>query len=276
MSTEDSAEAPSIRHHARLVDLQPLADVIACLRAPDGCPWDLEQTHQSLKRYAVEEVYELTDAIDAADDGALREELGDVLLQVVLHAQIAAERDAFTLQEVADGIRAKMIARHPHVFAENHDATREEVESNWKAAKRKEGRTTLGGVPRSMPPLARADRISRRAAAVGFDFPDANAAMEKVDEELLELSAALEHGDRAEIRGELGDVLFAVANVVRKLGFEAGDCLRSTLEKFEQRFGYVESTLSTEGRTLEDANLDEMEALWQASKRPFDGDNIGG
>ena len=266
MSTADSDPAATIRHEASPVQLQPFADVIACLRAPDGCPWDREQTHQTLKRYAVEEVYELADAIESGDDLQLREELGDVLLQVVLHAQLADERSAFSLQDVADGIRSKMIRRHPHVFGGAAGATTKEVEANWKAAKRAEGRTTLGGVPRSMPALERADRISVRAAAVGFDFVDAKGAFEKVQEEVTELDAALASEDMQAVQSEVGDALFALANLARKLGLEASACLAGTLEKFEQRFGFIEQELARDGRTPEDSNLVEMEQLWQLAK----------
>ena len=276
MSTEDSVRTASIRYVSAPVDLQPFADVIACLRAPDGCPWDLEQTHQSLRRYAIEEVYELADAIDENDDDSLREELGDVLLQVVLHAQLASERRAFNLQDVADGIRTKMIVRHPHVFGPNRGATREQVSTTWKAAKRSEGRTTLGGVPRSMPPLSRADQLSRRAAGVGFDFANAGDAMAKVAEEISELEDAMATSDRGAIAGELGDAMFALANLARKLELDAEECLRGTLARFEQRFAFVEDALASANRSPEDASLEEMEALWQSAKARHMGGDVGG
>ena len=272
MSTEDSGTSPAIRHRASAVDLQPFADVIACLRAPDGCPWDREQTHETLKRYAIEEVYELADAIDGGDDAGLREELGDVLLQVVLHAQLAGERDAFDLQDVADGIREKMISRHPHVFGDGTGGTPAEVEANWKAAKRAEGRTILSGVPRSMPALERAERISVRAAGVGFDFVDAADAFAKVREEVWELEFALAGNDQAAMQAELGDALFALANLARKLEFDPSECLAGTLNKFEDRFSFIESELARDGRAPEDSNLEEMEALWQRAKGRRTGD----
>lgn len=265
MSIKDRP-TPEIRHNAPPADLQPFVDVIACLRAPDGCPWDLRQTHQSLKRYAVEEVYELADAIDSGDDEALCEELGDVLLQVALHAQLASERGAFAMQDVCDGIREKMIRRHPHVFAPEDGITAEEVEANWKAVKRAEGKSTLGGVPQSMPALERAGRVSKRAAAVGFDFPTANDAFDKVREEFSELEVALASGDRSAIQDELGDAFFSLANLARKLEIDSTEALRGTLTKFEKRFAYIEESLSKGGRSVEDAALEEMETLWQQAK----------
>jgi tetrapyrrole methylase family protein/MazG family protein len=272
MSTADSEREATVRHRAAAVELQPFADVIARLRAPDGCPWDREQTHESLRRYAVEEVYELLDAIDSGDDDSLREELGDVLLQVVLHAQLASERGAFGLQEVADGIETKMIRRHPHVFGDASSSSAAEVEANWKAAKRAEGRNTLGGVPRSMPALERAAQISVRAAAVGFDFADAGDAYAKVEEEVVELRGALDEGDRQAIQAELGDAIFALANLARKLEMDPAECLAGTLARFEDRFSFIESELARSGRVLEDSSLEEMEALWQRAKGQPSGD----
>ncbi len=265
MPTEER-KTPDIRHSGSATNIQPFVDVIACLRAPDGCPWDLKQTHLSLKRYAIEEVYELADAIDDGDDEALCEELGDVLLQVALHAQLASERGAFAMQDVCDGIRDKMIRRHPHVFQPGVGMTADEVESNWKASKRAEGKSTLGGVPHSMPALERADRVSRRAAKVGFDFQTADDAFKKVREEVGELEEALEAADHAAIVDELGDALFSLANLARKLDIDPSASLRGTLTKFEARFSYIEETLQEQGRSPEDASLIEMEALWQRAK----------
>ncbi len=269
MSTPSSPPPPSIRHAADAVSIQSFADVIACLRAPDGCPWDLAQTHQTLRKYALEETYELADAIDASDDAAMREELGDVLLQVVLHAQLAAERGAFTLQDVVDGIRDKMVRRHPHVFGDADASDPAAVAEQWAATKKAEGRRLLEGVPHSMPPLDQARSVSDRAGRVGFDFPDVVAAMDKLREEVGELAEALESGGvgSAAVADELGDVLFAAVNVGRKASVDASDAVRSTIAKFRRRFGFVELRLLDAGRGFEDATLDEMEGLWGAAKR---------
>lgn len=261
------SNAESIRHRARPVALQPLADVVASLRAPDGCPWDRAQTHASLRKYATEEAYELVDAIEADDPEAIREELGDVLLQVVLHAQLAAERGDFDLQDVCDGIRDKMLRRHPHVFGDASAANAAEVEAAWKEAKRREGRSALGGVPRSMPPLERASRITERAGRVGFDFETADDAVAKVVEEVGELREAVREGaSEADLLHEIGDVLFSAVNVARKLGLSADDALRGTIARFERRFAYVEGRLAETGRSPEGATLAEMDALWDESK----------
>lgn len=248
------------------VDIQPFADVVAALRAPDGCPWDREQTHRSLLPYVVEEAHELVDAVEDGDDRAVCEELGDVLLQVVLHAQIAAERGAFSLQDVADGIRAKMVRRHPHVFGDATAASAAEVEANWKAAKRAEGRSTLGGVPRSLPPLDRAQRVAARARSVGFDWPDHDQALDKLDEECAELREAVASGEMDRATDELGDVLFMAACLGARLGVDPSRALRGTVAKFERRFAHVETRLAERGRTPETSELDEMDAFWDEAK----------
>lgn len=261
---EEPEKVPS---RAPVARIQLLLDVIASLRGPGGCPWDQKQTHATLARYAVEEACELADAIADGDDSALREELGDVLLQVLLHSQLASERGAFNFQAVADGLADKMIRRHPHVFSNGTAEDAARVEQQWKARKRAEGRSVLGGVPRSMPSMARAMHVSERAAAVGFDFPDAASAAAKVQEERAELSVALAEGDVDEQRAEFGDLLFAVVNWGRKLGLNADECLGLTVDKFVRRFGAVEAALAERGRTPEESTLDEMESLWVASKK---------
>lgn len=249
-----------------VVELQSLADVIWRLRAPGGCAWDRQQTHRSLRKYALEESAELVDAIDDEDDDAMREELGDVLLQIVLHAQLAHERGAFSLQDVVDGIRDKMLRRHPHVFDPTSTLTAEDVEAQWDALKRKEGRTTLGGIARSLAPLDRASELSVRAARVGFDFPSLGDALDKAHEEQRELEDALGSGDLAEAESELGDVLFAWINVGRHAGLDPRAALTRTSDKFARRFAFIESELARRGRTVDDASLEEMDALWDAAK----------
>jgi MazG family protein len=219
-----------------------------------------------LRKFAIEEVYELADAIDAGDDAALAEELGDVLLQILLHSQIADERSAFSLGDVIEGVEQKMVSRHPHVFGDARADTPEDVEDRWKEAKRREGRTVLGGVPRSMPALDRSERLTARAAGVGFDFARGAEALAKLREELGELEAAFEGEPSAAVE-ELGDVLFAAVNVARHLGVSAAEALEKTNAKFERRFGFVERTLEGAGRSLSDATLEEMDALWDEAKR---------
>jgi len=246
--------------------LQRFAETIAALRAPDGCPWDREQTHQTLVPYLIEECHECVDAIEGGDDDELCEELGDVLLQVVLHAQLAAERGAFTLQDVIDGIDAKMVRRHPHVFGDVEAASREDVADQWRKARRAEGRTTLGGLPRSLPALARAQKMIRKVTAVGFDWPDVGGVVGKLHEEVGELVEAIEGRQPDRVRDELGDVLFVAVNVAHKLGVAADEALRSTMGRFERRFGHVERRLAEEGRGPEDATLQEMDAFWDEAK----------
>lgn len=255
---------------AAATEIQSLVDVIWRLRAPGGCEWDRSQSHASLRKYVLEESAELVDAIDEDDDSAICEELGDVLLQVVLHAQIAHERGAFSLQDVVEVIRAKMLRRHPHVFDPNSTLTAADVEAQWDALKRSEGRTTLGGIARSLAPIDRASEMSVRAARVGFDFPDLDAALEKAREEQRELEQALSVGDREAAEEELGDVLFAWINAGRHAGLSARTGLTRTTEKFARRFAFIEAALAAAGRTVDDASLEEMDALWDAAKAKGD------
>lgn len=257
---------PRFLAHGRSAQIQRFVDVIASLRSPDGCPWDRKQTHASLRRYLVEEAHELADAIDDADDDALCEELGDVLLQIVLHAQIADERGAFSLQDVIDGIADKMLRRHPHVFDDACVDTAEEVERRWQTAKKEEGKTVLGGVPRSMPPLERALRLTERAAGVGFDFPSEAEALGKVDEELGEWREARAEGVHSRVEAEFGDVLFALVNAARLAGVDPMRALEGTNARFERRFAYVEQALAKEGTHPSEATLSRMDDLWNEAK----------
>lgn len=252
-----------------------LVDTMHRLRAPGGCPWDAEQTHASLRPYLVEEAYEVLDAIEGGSDAELCEELGDLLLQVVFHAELAAERESFTIDDVAGAITAKLVRRHPHVFADVELGSSADVASNWtriKAAERaaKAGdrpASTLDGVPRALPALLRAHRIGERAAGVGFDWPDAAGARAKIDEELAELDAAVAAGREDDVAHELGDVLFALVSHARLLGHNAENTLRSCLERFGERFQGVEREFSDSGRDLDGASLAELEAAWQRAKR---------
>jgi tetrapyrrole methylase family protein / MazG family protein len=249
-----------------------LVDVMARLRSPDGCPWDREQTHATLRRYMVEECHEVLDAVDEGDDGKLAEELGDVLLQVVFHAELAEERGAFDIDAVCRAIVAKLERRHPHVFGDVQVSGSADVLRNWEAIKKDERRearapdSVLAGVPRSLPSLPRAQAVQKKAASVGFDWDDPSGAYEKLREELDEVGEAVALGDRAKVREELGDLLFAAINVARMLDLDADEALRGTLKKFEERFHYIEQCAAADGRSLEAMSIIEMDALWEEAK----------
>ena len=254
-----------------------LLGLIRRLRAPDGCPWDRAQTHRSLRKYALEEAREVCQAVDSEDMDALAEELGDLLLQVVLHAAIAEEEGAFGPDDVVRRLAAKLVRRHPHVFGELTAASPEEVAALWASAKAAERAQTgadsgprpfLDEVPRDLPALAEAQELGRRAAQVGFDWGEAGAAWPKVAEESRELEAAMAAGDQAAAEDELGDVLFAVVNTARLLGLDAELALYRTNAKFRHRFAAIEDAARKAGRDLNGLGLDAMEAAWQAAKRP--------
>ena len=244
-----------------------LVRLIGVLRAPDGCPWDREQTHASLAPHLIEEAYEAATAIEADDDAALADELGDVLLQVVLHAQIGAEAGTFSIDDVIAGIITKIRRRHPHVFGAVQVETADEVTRNWDAIKREEKPHTgaLGEVPESLPALMRAQKISRRAAGVGFEWDSLDGVWTKVHEEIEELKAAEPGSPEAE--DELGDVLFTVVNVARKMGIDAESALRHTCAKFAGRFEEMEAVAGDAGRPLEGLEAYEWEALWGHAKK---------
>ncbi len=249
--------------------LERLRRTMAFLRSDRGCPWDHEQTHQSLIRYAIEEAHELGEAAESGDDAAIREELGDLLLQVVFHAQIAAETGLYDLEDVALGISEKLWRRHPHVFGDAVAETPEDVERSWERTKARENGAAKGlldGVPRSLPALGRCHRISERASRVGFDFGDPGQVLDKLQEEAAELVAAREGGDPERVRHEVGDLLFSAANLARHLGVDPEDALQRCNNRFTARFRRIEQGLVASGRDFQDATLDEMEALWQAAK----------
>jgi MazG family protein len=249
-----------------------LLDIMARLRGPEGCPWDREQTRTSLKPYLIEEAYEVLEAIEADDIDAIREELGDVLFQVVFHAQIAGERGEFTMDDLLQGLNDKMTQRHPHVFGDASVATASEALTQWEAIKQREAeargrpRSIIDGVPRALPSLIRAQRTQTKAARVRFDWPDARAAWEKVEEEVREAAEALGGGDRERLVEELGDVLFSVVNVARLSDIDAEDALHRAIEKFRRRFTGMEDALATRGTSLGRASMDEMERAWEAAK----------
>jgi MazG family protein len=249
-----------------------LVGLMQRLLAPDGCPWDREQTLETLVPYLVEETYEVVDALAAGDVDDHREELGDLLLQIVFQSELRFGEGKFGIDDVARGIVGKLVRRHPHVFGEVVAKDAEAVLANWaklkaeeKAEKGKHG--ALDGIPRSAPALLRATRAGEKAGAVGFDWTDADGPRAKVDEELRELDDARRSGDRAQMQAELGDVLFAMTNLARRLGLDAEQALRDATDRFSRRFRFVETTLAAEGRTIRDADPDEHERLWQAAKR---------
>lgn len=247
--------------------LEALLTVIARLRAPDGCPWDREQTTKTMGPHLLEEAHEAADAVRRADDGETVEELGDVLMNVLMIAQIAGEEQRFTAADVARAISDKLVRRHPHVFGDVVAEDADTVLANWEAIKRREKgdapRGTLDGVPASLPGLLRAFRVGEKAARVGFDWPDASGPRAKIDEELAELDEAMAGGDAAAAEAELGDLLFAVCSLARHRGIEPESALRGTLDRFTARFRLVEAEL---GDRLQDADLDEMEQSWQRAK----------
>jgi ATP diphosphatase len=255
-----------------LSELSRLLDIMARLRAPDGCAWDQVQDFTSIAPYTIEEGYEVAEAIGRRDRPALKDELGDLLLQVVYHARMAEEAGDFAFGDVAKSVNDKMIRRHPHVFGE--DAARDaaaqtEAWETQKAAERaaRAETGTLSGVAVNLPALTRAAKLTRRAGRVGFDWPDAGSILGKLEEETAEFRAELPGGDPARLADELGDMLFVLANLARKLDLDPEACVRGANAKFERRFGAVEDALAAQGRGPSDASLEEMEALWQAVKR---------
>ncbi len=272
--------APTDRPTAASLPKEPLSRLLAVMAwlrdRQHGCPWDIEQTFRTIAPYTIEEAYEVADAIERNDMPALKEELGDLLLQVVYHAQMASEANAFAFGDVAAAIADKMVDRHPHVFGDLKIADADAQTVSWEARKaaeraKKNGAEpagTLDGVARALPALLRAEKIQKRAARVGFDWKTIGPVIDKIEEELGELRHELGAGkaDRARITDELGDVLFAVANLARHCKVDPEAALRSTNDKFERRFRYVERRLADQGRKPAEATLEEMEALWQQAK----------
>lgn len=248
------------------------------LLAPDGCPWDREQSFKSLRRYVLEEACEVIDAIDREDPAHLCDELGDLLLQVVFLAELGREASAFGPDDVVRGICEKLVRRHPHVFADSEVSSAEEVARQWeeiKAQERSAPRDLLGSVPRALPPLERARRLSDRVARVGFDWPNASASRDKVREELAELDAAIIGGDRERIESELGDVLFALVNLARKHELDAGAALQRTNDRFTRRFSHVEQRVREQrggwprdatGKPTTGIDLEELDTYWDEAK----------
>ena len=253
--------------------LESLLSVVARLRGEGGCPWDREQTHESLKPCMIEEAYEAVEAIDAGVPDKLVEELGDVLFQVVFHCQVASEQGGFTMSDVLRRLCEKMIRRHPHVFGDRVVADAREALTQWERLKREETgpdgapRSALDGVPPSLPALLRAQRLQVKAGRVGFDWSAWPPAWAKVREEVAELDEQVARGDAARIREELGDLLFSIVNVARLLDVDAEDTLRQAADKFTRRFKEVEGEMRAEGRAVSDASAEDLDRTWERVKR---------
>lgn len=249
-----------------------LIDIMQRLRGPEGCPWDREQTRTSLKPYLIEEAYEVIEAIESGHPDAVQEELGDLLLQVVFHAQVAREQGEFDVVAVLHGLIAKLVSRHPHVFGDATVATPREALAQWEAIKQREAETAgrprsiIDGVPRALPSLLRAQRTQEKAARINFDWPDAAAAWRKVEEEVQEAGAALAEGDRRRVQEELGDVLFSLVNVARLSGVDAEAALHGAVEKFRRRFTGMEEDLIAQGKSMGNVSQEELERTWEAVK----------
>jgi tetrapyrrole methylase family protein/MazG family protein len=248
-----------------------LMEIMRKLRAPGGCPWDAEQSHESLKRYLLEEAYEVIEAIDAGDAGHLKEELGDLLLQPVFHAAIAEESGAFTMNQVLDAINDKLVRRHPHVFGEEVIESSQAQVANWekikKGEKGEERKSALSGIPPALPALMQAQKITEKAARVGFDWEHTDQVFAKVMEELHEFEEAMLSGDQKEMEAELGDLLFAIVNLGRFLSIDPEEALRKTIGRFTKRFGHVEESLHARGMALQSATLEQMDKLWEEAKK---------
>lgn len=249
-----------------------LIDIVEILRSPEGCPWDREQDHKSIRRDFLEETYEVIEAINKNDKELLLEELGDVLLQVVFHTQIEREQGTFELNDVADGICKKMIERHPHVFGEVKADTSDQVLENWdvikKRTKKQKSQTeSMLSIPREFPALMRADKVQKKASKVGFDWDNADGAFDKISEELAELKIAVASGDKDNMREELGDLLFSVVNVSRFIGVDSEEALTGSTDKFIDRFSKVEKMADERGINMKETDLSELDKLWDLAKK---------
>ena len=251
---------------------EALVQVVARLRGEDGCPWDREQTPETLKSTLIEETYETLEAIDSGDAGKLKEELGDILLNILLQAQIASENRDFDIYDVIETLTEKLIRRHPHVFGDVQADDAEAVMKNWEAIKRQEAgyedrKSVLDGIPNALPALLRAQKVQKRAARVGFDWQNIADVMAKVDEELTEVKESLSKDDPEAVEMEIGDLLFAVVNLCRFVDMEAEETLRKANRKFIARFKRIEAELEKQGKTFEDQTLAELDAIWEAVKK---------
>jgi tetrapyrrole methylase family protein/MazG family protein len=249
---------------------EELVNLMKTLRGPGGCPWDREQTYESLKPFIIEEAYEVVDAIDTKDRRALVEELGDLLLQSVFVAELGREEGTFEIGDAIGAIHDKLVRRHPHVFGDVQAGDAEAVIVNWEKLKREErqeeNKGILSGIPQSMPALLKASRLTEKAARIGFDWERAADILVKLDEELVELREAIAGGNREEIHDELGDLLFTIANIARKLDVHPEEALQSTNRKFKRRFESMEQTLRDRGESMDGKTLEQLDALWDEAK----------
>ena len=256
---------------------EELVKIMKKLLGPGGCPWDREQTHESLKPYLIEEAYETIEAINSGSDDQLIEELGDLLLQVVFHAQLAESEDRFDIDDVLRGIIEKLKRRHPHVYGDTVAESSKQVIKNWEEIKRKEkrekkdGSSVLDGLPDMLPALIKARRIQEKVSRIGFDWDRTEEVMLKIEEELKELKEASRINDREAIEEELGDLLFSVANLARFVSLCPEDALRKTIDKFQKRFRYIEQELQKRGKKLGEASLEDMDKLWEEIKNKESG-----
>ncbi len=251
-----------------LQEFKKLVEVISALRGPKGCPWDKEQTHESMKPYLLEETYEVIESIQNQDQEKLKEELGDLLLQIIFHAKLAEEKGTFTLKDVIDHITEKLIRRHPHVFGNAHIESSEQQKKHWEKLKKEEGKTSvLEGVPKTAPALFRAFRIQQKASVVGFDWEAKEPVWEKVKEEMQELEKAMALNDRGKIQEEFGDLLFALVNFARFIKVHPEEALHLAIEKFIDRFQKVEEVFRQSGKRMEESTLEEMDLVWNSIKQ---------
>ncbi|WP_084138969.1 nucleoside triphosphate pyrophosphohydrolase [Halalkalibacter okhensis] len=263
---------PVTKEESLYGEFSKLREVIATLRGPNGCPWDQKQTHESLKKYFIEEVYEVIEAIDEEDDEHLVEELGDVLLQIMLHSQIGEDNGYFSVRDVISGVTEKMIRRHPHVFGEVSVNHADEVVSNWDEIKKQEKgpqaeESILSSIPKGLPALMEATKVQKKAAKVGFDWDDAAPMWMKLQEEIGEFMLEIKANNRDNMHKELGDILFVVVNLARFYNIDAEDALHSTNRKFKKRFGYIENALQAEGKAVSEMTLEELDQKWEEAKQ---------
>lgn len=252
-----------------MTNLKKLIDIMSALRGDKGCPWDKEQTRDSLKPFLLEETYEVLEALDEGDGEKIKEELGDLLFQIVFHCQLAKERNEFDLDDVIEKISRKMLNRHPHVFGKAKYKNKEGLRRQWDEEKKREGKhkeSILEGVPKALPSLVRAHKLQKKAARVGFDWEKTEDVLEKLEEEVKEFKKALKKKKQSEIEDELGDIFFMLVNISRFVGVNPEDALRKTISKFISRFRYIEMKAADKKRSLSDMTLEQMDALWDEAK----------
>lgn len=252
------------------MNFQELVDIVAKLRSPEGCPWDREQTRESLRQYLVEEFYELIDALEDNDYEGMREEMGDLLFQIILQSQLSKEEGKFDIHDVVAGIAGKMVQRHPHVFGDKNLKTSDDVVEWWEESKKREGKnhdSAIGGVPRSLPALLRARKIQMKATKVGFDWNRIEDVFEKLEEEIGELKEAIKEKKHNDIEDELGDLFFVLVRIANFVNVNPEDALGRTINKFDQRFRHIEAAAAGQGRKISDMTLAEMDVFWEEAKK---------